>query len=61
MNDDAERLRRWRLVLGGDEADGTNVSLDKRDAAIDQCLAALYEPQPASGRKRQGGLGGSAP
>lgn len=61
---EAERLRRWRLVLGGDQADGTGVTLDKRDAAIDQCLAALYEPAAdggRGGRKRQGGLGGSAP
>src|SRR5687767_3302796 len=61
MTGDAERLRRWRLMLGGDQADGTGATLDKRDAAIDQCLAALYEPQPERGRKRQGGLGASAP
>ena len=58
---DGERLRRWRLILGGNEADGTNLTLDKRDAAIDQCLSALYEPKADNGRKRQGGLGGSAP
>src|SRR4051794_32212450 len=59
---DAERLRRWRLILGGNEADGTSVTLDKRDAAIDQCLSALYDGKPeGGGRKRQGGLGGSAP
>jgi Mg-chelatase subunit ChlD len=61
VSTDAERLRRWRLILGGDQADGTRVTLDKRDAAIDQALAALYEPRADGGRKRQGGLGGSAP
>jgi Mg-chelatase subunit ChlD len=60
---DPERLRRWRLILGGDQADGTAVSLSTTDAAIDRCLSALYEaPGPADGsRKRAGGLGGSAP
>ncbi|MEV6973010.1 VWA domain-containing protein [Kitasatospora sp. NPDC093806] len=62
-----ERLRRWRLVLGG-EADGTGRTLHSRDAAIDGALAALYRGaagegrsgQPRSGR-RAAGLGGSAP
>ena len=57
---DSQRLRRWRLILGGDAADGTGYSLDKRDSAMDQCLNALYEP-PAAGQKRSAGLGGSAP
>ena len=61
--DEAERMRRWRLILGGDAADGTEVRLGETDAAIDRCLAALYEPgAPGAGsRKRSGGLGGSAP
>ncbi|MFE6871021.1 VWA domain-containing protein [Kitasatospora sp. NPDC057692] len=62
-----ERLRRWRLVLGG-EADGTGRALHGRDAAMDGALAALYRGaaedgragQPRSGR-RGAGLGGSAP
>ncbi|MET8697725.1 VWA domain-containing protein [Kitasatospora sp. NPDC004723] len=62
-----ERLRRWRLVLGG-EADGTGRTLHGRDAAMDGALAALYRGpaedgragQPRSGR-RSAGLGGSAP
>ncbi|MDB5332544.1 MAG: hypothetical protein JWP03_3695 [Phycisphaerales bacterium] len=60
---DPERLRRWRLILGGDQADGTAVSLNSTDAAIDRCLSALYDaPGSADGsRKRAGGLGGSAP
>ncbi|MER7708879.1 VWA domain-containing protein [Kitasatospora sp. NPDC097605] len=62
-----ERLRRWRLVLGG-ESDGTGRALHGRDAAMDGALAALYRGaaedgragQPRSGR-RSAGLGGSAP
>jgi len=60
---DDDRLRRWRLVLGGEAADGTGVSLDGRDAGIDAALAALYEPAPAPGDAtgRRAGLGASAP
>ncbi|GAA2414161.1 VWA domain-containing protein [Streptomyces glaucosporus] len=60
-----ERLRRWRLVLGGDEADGTGCPLTGRDAAMDRALAALYGGG-GSGRstpsgRRSAGLGASAP
>ena len=58
---DDERLRRWRLMLGGDAADGTGVSLGKRDGAIDACLAALYDGPPKAARDRRGGLGASSP
>lgn len=61
MSDDSERLRRWRLVLGGDQADGINLTLNDRDTAIDRCLSALYEGEPQTGRRRSGGLGASAP
>ncbi|MFI5858767.1 VWA domain-containing protein [Streptomyces parvulus] len=58
-----ERLRRWRLVLGGDPADGTGHTLTGRDAAMDGALTALYgkETAPRGGRDRAAGLGGSAP
>jgi Mg-chelatase subunit ChlD len=59
------RLRRWRLVLGGDDADGTGYGLQGRDAAMDQTLAALYGGGDQRKARRQGertaGLGGSAP
>jgi Mg-chelatase subunit ChlD len=55
--EDAERLRRWRLVLG--EQEGTGVSLSGDDLGRDAALAALYDADAASGRT--GGLGGSAP
>ena len=56
----AERHRRWRLILGGGEADsiGNNgLDLGTVDAAMDQTLSALYE----SGSSRSGGLGSSSP
>ncbi|MET9432834.1 VWA domain-containing protein [Streptomyces sp. NPDC006551] len=64
-----ERLRRWRMVLGGGEADGTGCSLTGTDAAMDGALAALYgrgagsgtDPRTSGGRNRSAGLGGSAP
>ncbi|WP_162833607.1 VWA domain-containing protein [Streptomyces sp. CB09001] len=58
-----ERLRRWRLVLGGDQADGTGHVLSGRDAAMDGALTALYGRggAPRAGRDRAAGLGASAP
>ncbi|WP_267242960.1 VWA domain-containing protein [Streptomyces sp. PR69] len=61
-----ERLRRWRLVLGGGGADGTNCALTGRDAAMDGALTALYGGAADSrgrgrGRDRSAGLGASAP
>jgi len=64
---EAERLRRWRLVLGGAEADGTGTELAGDDARVDAALAAVYDvtaaDRRASGRGagRAGGLGRSAP
>src|SRR5262245_1922568 len=52
---DDERLRRWRLVLGGGVAEGTGVGLRGDDLKIDGALAALYDSE------RRGGLGASAP
>ncbi|MEU4228587.1 VWA domain-containing protein [Nonomuraea sp. NPDC026600] len=53
-----ERLRRWRLVLGGGDADGIcsggqSGGLQGADADMDRALAAVYD--------RDGGLGASAP
>ncbi|GHH41054.1 Mg-chelatase subunit ChlD [Streptomyces candidus] len=65
-----ERLRRWRMVLGGGSADGTGRALTGRDAAMDGALTALYGGRGASGAHsgtqggsgdRSGGLGASAP
>ncbi|MFF8813126.1 VWA domain-containing protein [Streptomyces pactum] len=69
--DAQERLRRWRLVLGGGEGgaagtgEGTGHVLSGRDAAMDRTLAALYggdgRPGGPAGGARSAGLGGSAP
>ena len=48
-------LKRWRLILGGDEADGTGVSLSAEESRVDSALNALYDSD------RKGGLNGSAP
>jgi Mg-chelatase subunit ChlD len=59
MTIDDERLRRWRLIMGGDDADGLGLTLGGADLAMDRALAALYDADRQEGRK--GGLGGSAP
>ena len=50
-----ELLKRWRLILGGDDADGTGVTLTEADRVMDNTLTALYDSD------RQGGLGPSSP
>ncbi|MEM9987202.1 MAG: VWA domain-containing protein, partial [Bacteroidota bacterium] len=59
--DDAEKaldpLVRWRLILGGGEAEGTQQGLTGRLKSMDQALADLYEADPKDRR----GLGGSSP
>lgn len=58
-----DRLRRWRLVLGGQEADGIStadgqpVALSETDLRRDQALADLYGAEP----DRRGDLGSSSP
>ncbi|MEY2959440.1 MAG: hypothetical protein RLZZ01_2008, partial [Actinomycetota bacterium] len=64
---DAERLRRWRLVLGGGEADGTGAELAGHDVRIDAAMSVVYDTGPggsgASDRPagRSGGPGASTP
>ena len=53
---EAEQLRRWRLILGGEDADGTGTELSGTDLKRDSTLDALYGEE-----KRKGGLGGSSP
>ena len=33
-----EYLKRWRLILGGNEADGTGITLTPEEQRIDQSL-----------------------
>jgi hypothetical protein len=65
---DDERLRRWRLVLGGAD-DGIGVPLNGLDARVDSALGALYDAQedaagedggPGSARRPPGWPAGSA-
>lgn len=58
-----ERLRRWRLVLGGGEADGISISLAGQDQGMDNVLDALYagDATGTSPGGRRGGLGKSSP
>ena len=69
-----ERRRRWRLILGGKDADGTGYHLNGNDQKMDQCLASLYgqgsqratldpkeQAQTEGNRRRGGGLGASKP
>src|SRR5258708_21130711 len=64
--DEKERLRRWRLVLGGEaeggkggagngEGEGIGSSLGGDDLRMDGALEALYD------NERSGGLGASSP
>lgn len=64
--DNAERLRRWRMVLGADSTKSTGHTPAGRDAAMDGALTALYEsggrqPGGRGGSGRSAGLGASAP
>ena len=67
--DEAERVRRWRLLIGDEQADegvdepGSSVSLSADDRRIDAALSAVYDnsgPQDTGGQ-RVAGLGASAP
>ncbi len=51
---DSEKARRWRLLLGASEAEST--PLNPEDSRLDQALSALYDVD----QKGQAGLGKSA-
>lgn len=55
MTNDEQHMRKWRLILGGQQNDGTGISLNERDVQMDKTLEALYDSN------RQGGLGASSP
>ncbi len=63
LGENLERLKRWRLVLGGGSADGTGCTLSGNEARMDTALARLYgdgEGDEGDASKR-GGLGKSRP
>jgi Mg-chelatase subunit ChlD len=55
MSNNEQHTRKWRLILGAKENDGTGVTLNERDLQMDKTLEALYDST------RQGGLGPSSP
>jgi Mg-chelatase subunit ChlD len=58
-----ERMRRWRLVLGGPAEEALGAA-QGRDGKMDAALSALYDAGDNEGEQRGGrsaGLGGSAP
>lgn len=50
-----DNLNKWRLVLGGNDADGTGYSLSGVELQMDKTLEALYDSE------KKGGLGSSSP
>jgi hypothetical protein len=48
-------LNKWRMVLGGNDADGTGFSLSGQELQMDKTLEALYDSE------KKGGLGPSSP
>ncbi len=50
-----ENIRRWRLLLGSDQNDGTSFKLDAADLQMDNTLSALYDSD------KKAGLGPSSP
>lgn len=52
---ETEYLKRWRMALGGNAADGTGVTLTVEEQRLDSSLEAVYDSD------RRGGLGSSDP
>ena len=66
QNEQEKNLEKWRLMLGGDEADGTGFRLSQQLVEVDMTLAALYEFERKKSfdygePKSKGGQGGSNP
>lgn len=55
METEPQHLRKWRLILGGHQQEGTQFELDEADLKVDRTLEALYDSE------RTGGLGASSP
>ncbi|RNI28464.1 VWA domain-containing protein [Rufibacter immobilis] len=53
---EAEKLKRWRLVLGSETKEELTMPLSPLETGIDKTLDALYQSGP-----RKGGLGASSP
>lgn len=55
MHQNEDILKRWRLILGGDQNDGVGINLTSLDLEMDNALSALYDSD------KRGGLGSSSP
>ncbi|HZY39270.1 MAG TPA: VWA domain-containing protein [Mucilaginibacter sp.] len=55
METEPQQLRKWRLILGGHQQEGTEYQLTEDDLKVDRTLEALYDSD------KSGGLGASSP
>jgi Mg-chelatase subunit ChlD len=55
MEVESQHLRKWRLILGGHQQEGTAYELTPDDLKLDRTLEALYD------NDKSGGLGASSP
>jgi len=55
METEPQHLRKWRLILGGHQQEGTQYVLTEDDLKVDRTLEALYDSD------KSGGLGASSP
>jgi len=55
METEPQHLRKWRLILGGHQQEGTGFELEEADLKVDRTLEALYDSD------KTGGLGASSP
>lgn len=55
METEPQHLRKWRLILGGHQQEGTGFELEEADLKTDRTLEALYDSN------KTGGLGASSP
>lgn len=67
MEQHEKNLERWRLILGGGQADGTGYALSSEMSEIDKALTALYDFERNNNafqydvEKGKGGMEGSSP
>ncbi len=60
MNNE-QHQKRWRLILGGGDADGIGCSLSGLEQGMDNCLSAVYGDGANNGGGKRGSLNASAP
>lgn len=56
-----QHQKRWRLILGGGDADGIGCSLSGLEQGMDNCLSAVYGDGANNGGGKRGSLNASAP